>query len=1170
MAAVEGQGQPATGLHRAAAPIAVSERRLVSVLFADLVGFTSLAADQDPEAVRELLGQYFEVARERIERYGGAIEKFIGDAVMAVWGTPVAHEDDAERAVRAALELVDAVSELQLPAGLAAPAAGAPQPGLPTSDPTRGVRLRAAVLSGEAAVTLGAVGQSMVAGDLVNTASRLQSAAEPGQVLVGEATFHAARSAIVFEPAGERSLRGKAVPVSAWQAVRVVAGRQGAGRTERLEPPFVGRDNELRLLKELLHSTARESRLRLVSVTGVGGIGKTRLAWELEKYIDGLVEVIYWHQGRSPAYGEGVTFWALADMVRQRARIADTDGTEESREKLRATLQDHIPDPEERAWIEPRLAVLLGLDPTPPGEREELFAAWRRFFERISERGSVVLVFEELQWADEGLLAFIESLVEWSRGRPILVLTLARPELLERRSTWGAAQRSFLSMHLEPLAPEAMELLLVGLAPGMPQKLIRLIASRAEGIPLYAVEMVRMLVDQGRLTEREGRYHLVGELADVRELTVPESLHALIAARLDGFQPEERELIQHAAVLGLSFTLNSLVNLSGESPAAVEATLRTLTRKELVVLDSDPRSPERGQYRFVQGLIREVAYARLGRRERQSRHVAAARFFEAVGDQGLAGVVASHYVQAHRAAQDASAAEELAGHAVSALVLAADRATDLYNHRQALGFLQDAIEIEANQERRTALRERAADAAFNADEGAIASRLYEGLAASHREHGDAAGLARALTRSGTILLWSKEGPRAAVRHLELAREELASLEGKPEFVALEAELARAYLMDGDFVRAAETIDRVLPIAERLELLTTIAELLASKGWATAELGRSREANALLRGTLPFAEAHGFPNAFFRATMNLSSQGVLGDPREAMEVARYALTSALRFGYHTWAVYLASNLTYAALLAGDWDLVTQTARDLGRDDLEPTEALNLYGPDIVVTAHREGAAPASIRLEQLRGLENSPSHQDRAFYGEVTARVALADRRFDAAYEWGRTATEQDVGFLPTIGTLIAARASLWRRDASGAREALRLLHDLRHKTSAVRAHRRGIEAGIAALEGDGDAARAAYEEAFRLLKAINMDFDLAFVLVERASFVTYTRDSERDQAVEEARVALLALGATAWLSWLGEPQPPATLAIGALESNAADATPQASAPDADPALRYST
>ena len=325
----------------------VAERRLVSVLFADLVGFTTLSETRDAEQVRDLLSRYFESARQIIGAYGGTVEKFIGDAVMAVWGAPTAFEDDAERAVRSALDLVAAVGAMGDEIGAE-------------------LELRAGVLTGEAAVTLGATNQGMVAGDLVNTASRLQSVAPPGTVLVGEATLKAAADAIAFEPAGEHVLKGKAAPVPAFRALRVVAQRGGVGRSEQLEAPFVGRGPELRMLKDFHLATGEERRPRLVSIIGQGGIGKSRLVWEFLKYIDGVTEVVYWHQGRSPAYGEGISFWALAEMVRSRARITEADDPASQRTKLAASLSEWVTDEAERRWIEPRLLQLLGLDARRP------------------------------------------------------------------------------------------------------------------------------------------------------------------------------------------------------------------------------------------------------------------------------------------------------------------------------------------------------------------------------------------------------------------------------------------------------------------------------------------------------------------------------------------------------------------------------------------------------------------------------------------------------------------------------------------------------------------------------------------------------------------------------------------------------------------------------------
>ena len=412
-------------------PSAVSSRSL----FADLVGFTALSESRDAEEVRELLSRYFDTCRRLIELYGGTVEKFIGDAVMAVWGTPVATEDDAERAVRAALDLVAAVSAL-------GHEVGAPE-----------LRARAGVLTGEAAVTLGAVGEGMVAGDLVNTASRVQSVAEPGSVFVGEATRRATERAIVYEDAGSHELKGKEGETPLWRALRVVSGCRRlaqvggpGGAVRRVVTASCGRS------RTCSTSAPRSGRAQLVSVTGIAGIGKSRLAWEFYKYFDGLAQIVYWHRGRCLAYGEGVTYWALADMVRMRCRIAEDEQPESALRKLRATLEEHLLDPEERRFVEPRLAQLLGARRAATSrDRQDLFAAWRLFFERLADTYPTVLAFEDMQWADASLLDFVEYLLEWSRDKPLFVVTLARPELLERRPTWGAGHRNFTSLYLEPL-----------------------------------------------------------------------------------------------------------------------------------------------------------------------------------------------------------------------------------------------------------------------------------------------------------------------------------------------------------------------------------------------------------------------------------------------------------------------------------------------------------------------------------------------------------------------------------------------------------------------------------------------------------------------------------------------------------------------------------------------
>ncbi len=671
-----------------AAPASGVERRLVSVLFADLVGHTALSEQRDVEDVRELLSRYADVARTIVGRYGGEIEKFIGDAVMAVWGTPTAREDDAERAVRAALDLVPAVAAL------------GGEVGAPT------LTARAAVLTGEAAVTLGAEGQGMVAGDLVNTASRVQALAEPGTVLVGDATRRATEAAIAYEDAGAHALKGKSEPQTFWRALRVTAGRGGSLKSDLLDPPFVGRERELRLLKELFHASAEEHKAHLVSIVGIAGIGKSRLAFELQKYFDGVAQTVQWHRGRSLAYGEGVSYWALAEMVRMRAGIAEGEEQDSARTKLRSALERYVDDPDERDWIEPRLAQLLALEDGGDGDRSDLFAGWRLFLERLADRDPVVLVVEDMQWADAPLLEFLEYLLEWSRSHRLFVLALTRPELFERHPGWGSSTRNSTTLSLEPLAEDAMHELLDGFVPGLPDDIRGQVLERAEGVPLYAVETVRMLLDRGLLERRGAGY---GPTRPIEALEVPETLHALVASRLDGLAEAERRLLQDAAVLGKAFSRDALAAVTDVPEEDVDQLLGALARKEVLSLQVDPRSPERGQYAFLQDLLRQVAYETMPRAERKSRHLAVAAHFDDEHDseQEFAEIVASHYVTALELDPGAEDAGEIGAKARATLVKAGERAASLAATESAQRSFERALELTEAPLERAELHERA-------------------------------------------------------------------------------------------------------------------------------------------------------------------------------------------------------------------------------------------------------------------------------------------------------------------------------------------------------------------------------------------------------------------------------------------------------------------------------
>jgi class 3 adenylate cyclase/tetratricopeptide (TPR) repeat protein len=1099
-------GTPADG---GPPPAREAERRLVSVLFADLVGFTSVSEARDPEAVRELLTRYFDSSREIVERYGGTVEKFIGDAVMAVWGTPVAHEDDAERAVRAALELVETTRQTGADAGVA------------------GMEMRAGVMTGEAVVTIGATGQGMVAGDLVNTASRIQSVAAPGTVLVGETTMHAASNAIAFEPAGDHVLKGKAALVPSWRALRVVAMVGGANRSEVLEPPFLGRDAEFRILKELIHATERDHRARLVSIIGPAGIGKSRLTWEFHKYIDGVVQDIYWHQGRSPAYGDGVTFWALGEMVRKRAGLAESDDAETTRERVAAAVDEYVPDATERRWIEPRLLHLLGIEDVASGEREELFAAWRAFFERVSERGPTVLLFEDLHWADEGLIDFVDHILEWSRDHPILVVTTARPELLDRRPDWGVGRRNSVTLSLEPLPDETIGAQLAGLVPGLPEAAVRQILERADGIPLYAVEIVRMLLHDGRIERSEdGSYRPV---ADIGRLEIPDSLQSLIAARLDSLEPEQRELLQDASVLGLSFTLTGLAAVAGSDPAAIEPRLGQLVRREFLVLNVDPRSPERGQYGFVHRLIREVAYATLAKRDRRARHLAAARHFETLGDEELTGILASHYLDAYRAAPEGDEGRAVAAQARIALRAAAERASALHSYALAFGYLEQALEVVSDPFERAELAERAGVAAAAAGRYEQADEYLRQAKEGFEEQGDETAVARATARMGDRMLQGLRVDEAATL-LEQALRSLGDRSPDPTVVTLQTRLANAYMRQGEQDLAIEWAERALAGAGRFDMVTDIAEAMITRATALGVHGRTREAAATLEAARAFASEHDLVGSELRAHVNLSNLLWETDPRRGLEVARRGVEISERIGHRMWHVLLANNAIACATRTGEWDWALEREVELRSLELETEDIINFTDTPLIRVFRGQDV---SDEIAQLREMNRGHSdHQATATIEQIEAWQAFVRGDMTRAMEIAEDSIAQSVLLLSTA-LLLAGRAAVGASDLDRVRTTLNRLDASGLHGPAIEAHRRTLQAGIAALEGRRGEAMHAYRDAANQWRSLGLRFDLGLTLLEMATHATASV-RERQPAAEEARQIFVGLGAAPFVERIDE------------------------------------
>jgi len=1085
------------------------ERRFVVVLFADLVGFTQFSEARDPEVVRAALTAYFDRARDIIQRFGGDVEKFIGDAVMAVWGATVTHEDDAERAVRAGLELTDMVARLgdELDGG--------------------GLSVRVGVLSGEASVAPASPEQGFVVGDLVNTASRLQSIAEPGTVVVGDATYRMLRDAIQFEPRGQHSLKGKTDPATVWLAVRAMDRAQRA-RGSGLEPVFVGRKEELRLLKDALHATERVGRARLVSIIGEAGIGKTRLAWELRKYAGGLAREIHWHDGRSPAYDQGLPFWALGEMVRQRAGIAETDNPLRSRTKLRTAVAEYVPSTADQEWIEPRLAALLGLDKAPTGERGEFFAAIRSFFQNIAERGTTLLVFEDFHWADAGLVEFVRELVESSPRHPILVLTLARPDLLDVAPGWGAGRRDFTSAHLGPLTDAEMTALVAGVVQGISEDLIAAINERANGIALYAIELVRMLIADGDLVNQDDVCCI--PTRDLSTIRVPDTVRAVVGARLDRLPSDTRELLQDAAVLGAAFTQAGLAAVAGLDGGRLLELLEPLVHRELLEFENDPRSPERGQYRFVQSMIREVAYERLTRDERRVRHIRAAEFFAEMDDSELAGAVASHYVAAHSVTDVADQATALTAEATATLSDAAERAAGVHSHAQALAMIEQALAFTTDPPEMAALRQRAARSAsaLARHEDAIG---YANQALDwYREHGESADVASAAALVGEELCHAFRATEAIEVLEPIVGTELAIHE--PANVAAGAELARAYLMALRDEDAARMSDRVIGPAERFNLIPTIVDALITRGTALGNLGRMYEAIALLQGATRYAQDHHLPLAEMRAANNVGHLLAYDDHVGAMDACHTGMELANRLGdvrfigAFTWAVaeYLDRD--------GRFD-EGQALRDEVRDRIElPASSLLWYEhTDLTSRVERGDTSALDAAYEAARRAVDNANPQSQASAPATRATLNVLEGCFQAAYddvmsidEAHRLPDHLAVAMVAAamLGNIDLLKVVAEALDSSPARG--RVLGSLRSAVSGA----------LAALRGRTEEAVAGFSDAlsFRYLRLDRANLQALFAtLVGREV-------PEAREASDAAFEVLTEAGAIAYLDLYAAGMPP--------------------------------
>ncbi|MDP8911606.1 MAG: AAA family ATPase, partial [Actinomycetota bacterium] len=882
------------------------ERRVVTVLFVDLVGFTSRAERLDPEDVSRLLTPYYSRVRAELERFGGTVEKFIGDAVMALFGAPTAHEDDPERAVRAAFAVRAAIDELN------------------ARDPELDLQVRIGVNTGQALVVLEArasEGEGMAAGDVVNTAARLQQAAPVAGILVGDATYRATADVVEYTPAEPVAAKGKHLPVAVWQAIEP--------RTERELPPtgfapLVARDHELTSLRRAVAAAAGKATPQLVTLVGESGIGKSRLVWELLGELERASEPFLWRRGRSLPYGEGPTFWAFAEIVKTQAGILETDGADVAGAKLRETVAAVVADRAPRDWVESHLRPLVGLggeERVGPTRRGEAFAAWRTFVEGLAADRLAVLVFEDIQWADEGLLDFLEHLGEWATGARLALVCTARPELLERHHGWGGAR-----IPLGRLSADDTQMLLASLLRGaqVPEALGLALRARVAGNPLWAEEYARMLLDRGLLVRDAESLRL--ELAD--ELPLPDSVQAIVTARLDELPPRCRGVLQDAAVIGKGFWVGALSHVGGLAPAEIERHLRELKRKGFVRPQPGSSVGGETQYGFWHVLVRDVAYNQIPRAGRAERHRLAAEWIASLApdrSEQLAEMLAHHYTSAIEYArlcrQDTT---DLVERGRMALREAGDRALGLSAFAAAARFYAAALELWPDDDlERGQLLFRYGKARFWA-EGAGEDTLEEA-----RKRVVAGGDLETASEADVLLsrLCLMKGGRDAT--YELAERAVRVLAGAPPSRAKAnslANLAGLMMFYDESERAIRCGFEAMRMAEELGHDDIRAHALNSVGVARVTRG-DMGGIADLERSVALTEEINSPESV-RGYVNLGSAlANIGRLRDAFALYERGVRAAERYGDARGIAWFGAERLYERYWQGEWDEALAAADEL---------------------------------------------------------------------------------------------------------------------------------------------------------------------------------------------------------------------------------------------------
>jgi class 3 adenylate cyclase/tetratricopeptide (TPR) repeat protein len=931
------------------------ERKVVSVLFCDLVGFTSRAESLDPEDVEAILRPYHARVRAELERHGGTVEKFIGDAVVAFFGAPVAHEDDPERAVRAALAIRDFALEEDL-------------------------ELRIGITTGEAVVSLDdspAEGKGMASGDVVNTASRLQNAAPVNGILIDETTRRATRHAVELEEAQAVEAKGKSQPIPVWRALGARA-RFGVDVAHEARAELVGRERELTILREAFDRARHERTPQLVTLVGVPGIGKSRLVHELSLIADADPELITWRQGRCLAYGDGVTLWGLGEIVKAQAGIVEQDTPDEVEAKVGRAVEDALPDSSDGDWIASHLLALLGLagEAQLGGDRRnEAFAAWRRFLEALAEQRPLVVVFEDLHWADESLLDFVDELVDWLTDVPLLVVGTARPELLVRRPGWGGGKLNSTTLALPPLTDEQTSLLLAQLLdrPVIAAESQQVLLERAGGNPLYAEQFAELYLERG----------------SAEDLPLPETLQGLIAARLDGLPANEKELLRDGAVVGKVFWTSAL--RSARDDAA--STLHSLERKGFVRRQRRSSVEGETEFAFAHALVRDVAYGQIARADRADKHRHTAEWIEELGRPDDHAEMLAHHWQAALELARASGRPEgdLEERTRFALRDAGDRAFALNAYPAAERYYADALALwpEADPERPDLLFRRARSLHFAADE-----RREEALEEARDALLEAGAVERAAEAESFLAhgAWYRGQRDAADAHLERARALVGDRDASPAKARVLSLAARFQMLAADNEGAIEIAQEALALAEALSLDELRAHALATIGASKNRLDVS-EGRRELEEALAIAIAASSPTA--GAIMN--NLAVLasgrGELRRANELHFDAQEVSARFGDADGLLFTRGNSVFTTWVLGDWDKAAEMADAvIAACEVSPNyaegQARGIRALIRVMRGDADGALEDSNRALELARTIKDPQRLIPSILGSARVRGLL--------------------------------------------------------------------------------------------------------------------------------------------------------------------------------------